>query len=202
MSTKQDRIAGLLVQGMKPAMVASIVGCDPSYISQLLKDEAFLYHLQSLNTELEAGEAPLEADVEDRKQETLFLADKMLAAEHHALDKILKEMPYLSGRDAIVALDVIGKRKDATLAQVFGPSKLGMGTPVAQPGHTTVQVTLTVPNICIPELTLSSNNEIISIGERSVAAMPTATLKQMLAKADEPPLEVSYENHASLAAAL
>lgn len=201
MSTKQDRIAGLLVQGMKPAMVASIVGCDPSYISQLLKDEAFLYHLQSLNTELEAGEAPLEADVEDRKQEALFLADKMLAAEHHALDKILKEMPYLSGRDAIVALDVIGKRKDATLAQAFGPKGILPSAPTVA-GHTTVQVTLTVPNICIPELTLSSNNEIISIGERSVAAMPTATLKQMLAKADEPPLEVSYENHASLAAAL
>ena len=201
MSTKQDRIAGLLVQGMKPAMVASIVGCDPSYISQLLKDEAFLYHLQSLNTELEAGEAPLEADVEDRKQETLFLADKMLAAEHHALDKILKEMPYLSGRDAVVALDVIGKRKDATLAQAFGPKGI-LPSAIPAPGHTTVQVTLTVPNICIPELTLSSNNEIISIGERSVAAMPTATLKQMLAKADEPPLEVSYENHASLAAAL
>lgn len=201
MSTKQDRIAGLLVQGMKPAMVATIVGCDPSYISQLLKDEAFLYHLQELNKELEDGEAIGEASAEDRKQETLFLADKMLAAEHHALDKILKEMPYLSGRDAVVALDVIGKRKDATLAQAFGPKGiLPSATPV--PGHTTVQVTLTVPNICIPELTLSSNNEIISIGERSVAAMPTATLKQMLAKADEPPLEVSYENHASLAAAL
>ena len=201
MSTKQDRIAGLLVQGMKPAMVATIVGCDPSYISQLLKDEAFLYHLQELNKELVEGEAIEDASVEDRKQETLFLADKMLAAEHHALDKILKEMPYLSGRDAVVALDVIGKRKDATLAQAFGPKGiLPAATPV--PGHTTVQVTLTVPNICIPELTLSSNNEIISIGERSVAAMPTATLKQMLAKADEPPLEVSYENHASLAAAL
>ena len=147
------------------------------------------------------GEAVEDASPEDRKQETLFLADKMLAAEHHALDKILKEMPYLSGRDAVVALDVIGKRKDATLAQAFGPKGiLPAATPA--PGHTTVQVTLTVPNICIPELTLSSNNEIISIGERSVAAMPTATLKQMLAKADEPPLEVSYENHASLAAAL
>lgn len=201
MSTKQDRIAGLLVQGMKPAMVASIVGCDPSYISQLLKDEAFLYHLQELNKELVEGEVIEEASAEDRKQETLFLADKMLAAEHHALDKILKEMPYLSGRDAVVALDVIGKRKDATLAQAFGPKGILPAAP-AVAGHTTVQVTLTVPNICIPELTLSSNNEIISIGERSVAAMPTATLKQMLAKADEPPLEVSYENHASLAAAL
>lgn len=201
MSTKQDRIAGLLVQGMKPAMVASIVGCDPSYISQLLKDEAFLYHLQELNKELENGEAVEDASPEDRKQETLFLADKMLAAEHHALDKILKEMPYLSGRDAIVALDVIGKRKDATLAQAYGPKGILPAAPTVA-GHTTVQVTLTVPNICIPELTLSSNNEIISIGERSVAAMPTATLKQMLAKADEPPLEVSYENHASLAAAL
>lgn len=201
MSTKQDRIAGLLVQGMKPAMVASIVGCDPSYISQLLKDEAFLYHLQELNKELVEGEVIEDASVEDRKQETLFLADKMLAAEHHALDKILKEMPYLSGRDAVVALDVIGKRKDATLAQAFGPKGILPAAPTVA-GHTTVQVTLTVPNICIPELTLSSNNEIISIGERSVAAMPTATLKQMLAKADEPPLEVSYENHASLAAAL
>lgn len=201
MSTKQDRIAGLLVQGMKPAMVATIVGCDPSYISQLLKDEAFLYHLQELNKELVEGEAIEEASAEDRKQETLFLADKMLAAEHHALDKILKEMPYLSGRDAVVALDVIGKRKDATLAQAFGPKGNLPAAPTVA-GHTTVQVTLTVPNICIPELTLSSNNEIISIGERSVAAMPTATLKQMLAKADEPPLEVSYENHASLAAAL
>lgn len=202
MSTKQDRIAGLLVQGMKPAMVASIVGCDASYISQLLKDEAFLYHLQELNKELENGESVEDASPEDRKQETLFLADKMLAAEHHALDKILKEMPYLSGRDAVVALDVIGKRKDATLAQAYGPKGILQPSQIGQPGHTTVQVTLTVPNICIPELTLSSNNEIISIGERSVAAMPTATLKQMLAKADEPPLEVPYENHASLAAAL
>lgn len=207
MSTKQDRIANLIVQGMQPSLISRIVGCDPSYISHLLKSEEFKYHVSCLKKEIEAGEpVDLEAGA-DRKQETLFYADKLAATEHTLLDKVIAEASYMTGKEAVMAIDVIGKRRDAVLNSLNPASK------AAQPALIGIQVTggdgatvnvvqLTIPSICAPELTLAGSSEIIAIGDRSVAPMPTTTLQKILEKEGDEPIEVQYENHASIAAAL
>ena len=193
MSTKQDRIASLLVRGMEPAMIARIVGCDPSYISQLLKDEAFQWHLQELSKEME--EEAVEGTKEHRQEEALFYTDRLAASEHEILDKILKELPYMAAREALVALDVVGKRRDAITTAIDRDKAKATFT---MDGQGTVQtVEITIPTICIPELTFSGNREIIAIGNKSVNPMPTGQLKKMLE-----PREVPYEHHESLSAAL
>lgn len=202
MSTKQDRIANLLVQGMAPTMIAAIVGCDPSYISSLLKDETFQYCLQGLKDDLATGEATLEDDTQSRKQETLLYVDRLQGAQHAALDKVIKELPYMNGREALMAIDILGKRQEASLATLSSP-KHGFGSFGDLPPGTTVRmVELTVPSICVPELTISGSSEIIALGDRSVAPMSTHNLRKMLSKANEVPLEVPYEDHTELAAAL
>ena len=37
----RDKILKLLGQGLTPQLVATAVGCEPSYVSQLLSEEAF-----------------------------------------------------------------------------------------------------------------------------------------------------------------
>ncbi len=193
MSTKTDRIASLLVRGMKPSMVAQVVGCDASYISQLLKDEAFQWHLQELSKEME--EEAVEATADHRKEEALYYTDRLAASEHEILDKILKELPYMAAREALVAMDVIGKRRDAITAAI--DKKAGHTTLNLDANGAVKTVEITIPSICIPELTFSGNREIIAIGNKSVSPMPTGQLRKMLETK-----EVPYEHHESLSAAL
>lgn len=198
MATIKDRIATLLVQGMKPRMIASIVGCDESYISQLLKNEDFVWHLEQLGVEME--EAATAAPEQVREKESLYYLDKLAGAEHHVLDKVLTELPYLSGRDALAALSEVGKRRDAMQASLDRAKGLSLAQQPTSPGQTIINLVL--PAMVLPELTFASNREIIAIGERSVAPMPTGKLQAMLDKESEAPLEAPYETHAELTAAL
>jgi hypothetical protein len=194
MATKQDRIAGLLAQGMAPSLVASLVNVDPSYISQLLKDEAFLYCLQELKTEL--AEEAIENLEEQRHEEALYYIDRLAATEHSILDKITKELSYMTGREALLALDVVGKRREAMQTGLQKQKALsGIGD--LPPGSTVRLVEIEIPNICVPELTFTDNREIIAIGNKSVNPMPAARLQKILSGQ-----EVTYENHADIAASL
>ena len=77
--TKIDRIAQLLVGGMNPALVASVVGVSKSYISQLLQDQDFKAALKEL-AEQQATEAPQSSDE--------VAKDKMIGIEHAAMDQL------------------------------------------------------------------------------------------------------------------
>jgi len=45
-----ERIKQLLGNGVVPSMVAEVVGCDISYISQLFKDETFASEITNVRT--------------------------------------------------------------------------------------------------------------------------------------------------------
>lgn len=173
--TKQDRIAQLLAQGMKPSMIAGIVGVTAPYISQLAADQDFKEHVAALITEL----AEEDAEGKDtRARERIHYVDTLAAAEHKVLDQILTSLQYMSGREQIAALDTIGKRRDAMEQQQARQSGAhGLGGEQA----TVRFVEITMPAICIPELQMGPNREILGIGDRSIAPMNTSKLNDLLA---------------------
>lgn len=176
--TKIDRIANLRARGMPASMIASLTGVDPSYISKLLKDEDFKYHVESLKTELAEAESATKDS--QREEEEAYLGDRYAAAEHKLLDKLVDLTDYMTPRDASSALEAVGRRRvaqeDARIKRMVAENG---GLLVGD--NSTVNITrITIPAICAPDLVIAGNNEIVAIGDRSVAPMPSAKLKDML----------------------
>lgn len=176
-TTKVDRIAELLAQGLPAAMVASITASSPSYISQLCSNPDFMEHINLLKieaAELEQDEASAELmEFENYK-------NKVRGAENLLLDRVIENIHYLSLPDTLRALTVIGARADA-----IDKRKL---TDFVANGGLTPQITnqtiisLELPAAMLPDIEYSDTNEIIKIGARTTAPMPTQTLQKLLDK--------------------
>ncbi len=176
--TKQDRIACLLAQGIAPSQVASIVGVHPSYVSQLAADPDFKAHVEELVGELAEREGGA-TEIEERKH----YRDKLAGAEHKIVDHILNSLVHSTAREAAAVLDVIGKRRD----QMDGSNGKGIiqaihaQSSTDDKGVTTTRVVqISIPDVCLPELKMAGNNEIVAIGDRSTAPMPVQALKKIL----------------------
>lgn len=176
--TKQDRIATLLAQGMPPSLVSTLVGVTPSYVSQLCKDQDFQHHIEALKTE--QAEEAAESEAAAKLAERNFYIDRLAAAEHKVLDSVINNIAYMDPKTQLLALDTLGKRRDSMEA---GMLRTGL-VPTLNPsgGSVSVQVVqLTMPTICVPELQLSSNREILAIGGRSINPLPSSKLNELLA---------------------
>ncbi len=157
-----ERIATLLSSGLKPSAVASIVGCSPARISQLLKDSP---DLQSLIAEKEAE--LLTKDIEDET-----LAAKYHAAENALIQQILDMAPSAELKDVTNALKVVSERQEKRKARI---------NPVTQGSLTINQtvVSLSLPKQALPALTLNAENEIISINERTLAPLASSNVEKL-----------------------
>ncbi len=78
----QDRIKSMLGQGLSGSVVASAVGCDPSYISQLMEVEEFKNEVLTAR----AGKA----------EHSVARDEKWDKVEDMALDKALQMLPLVS----------------------------------------------------------------------------------------------------------
>lgn len=161
----RNRILNYMAQGLKPAQVASIVGCTASYISQLGKDEAFLAEL-----------AEARAEAHKNVDEDKVLSNKYMSLEHKILDSIeqamaLAELPALTR-----ALEVIGTRQEKRAQRLAAPLR-GEGT--------TVIVNLTLPSHAVPEYQVNSQREVVAIGDREIAPMNSEGVKRLFASLTE-----------------
>lgn len=170
MSSKIDRIANLLASGMKPVMVARIVGVTDSYISQLQADPDFKSALEDLKAE-KAEQNSTEAE------EDSILKDKLKGAEHRIVDHILSRLDMMADGHAIAALRTIGDRHDAARKH----NLLTQAPALAGSQMATVRmVELTMPACAVPELILGKNKEIVSIGGREITPMPINALQNLI----------------------
>lgn len=169
MASKIDRIASLLVSGLAPSQIADIVAVSPSYISNLKADPDFQLHLQSLAEERLTDETEVDEDS--------IYKDKLAAAEHKIVSHILERLPYMADNHAILALSTVGNRRDAMQkANLMS----GIGSALKQNGGTVRMVEVTIPAAAVPDIVLGKNNEVISIGGRAIAPMPTSALQRMI----------------------
>lgn len=197
MMTKQDRIACLLAQGMQPSQVAHLTACQPSYVSQLLKDPDFQAYIKELIQE------QAEKEGSTVQEERNYYRDRLAAAEHKILDHIVTNIHNSTVREAAAVLDAVGRRRD-TMDGVGGK---GVMAAIAAEVHTnpdgsstTRMVQITMPDICLPELKMAGANEIVAIGDRSTAPMPAQALRKILAPdaPDDSPIPGGYTyEHAS-----
>ena len=149
----KDRIQKLLGSGLSPALVSSVVGCDPSFISQLLSEPDFALSVAEMRVR----------DIEVlRARDTKY--DSLEDAFLERLENLLPMM--LKPRDVLSALQVINAAKRRA-SEFITPQ-----TP------TTVNniVLLQLPTKTVSSFELNTKNEIISIDSNALVAMPTSLL--------------------------
>lgn len=161
----QERVASLLSAGLAPSQVATIVGCSPGLISQLKSDPDFMLLLEAKNAER------VEEDIEE-----VSLSAKYSAAEHALVKRVMEMAPAAELRDVTSALRVISERQEKM------KSRLNPVTPTALIQQTIVNLTL--PSHAIPRkaIEMTTNQEVISIGSRALAPMPSDAVTSLFSK--------------------
>jgi hypothetical protein len=151
-----DRILELLGQGLANSVVASAVGCEPSYISQLLEDSEFRLRVQ----ELRAGKA--EAAVKrDTSWDTI---------EQAALDRASSLVNLVSRpTDLIRIAHMANSAKRASKELVNNDST---GAPVVQ---------LVMPANATIHFQMNTSSQVVEVNGRSLASMPVQQLTKQLA---------------------
>lgn len=166
----KDQILHYLSNNIKPAQVATIVGCTPAYISQLLADEDFRAKLTAKLADQPVDAIEQKLDVKYESMEHAILARmeaSLMDAELPALTKALHTVALVQ--------DLKHKRKTPT---------------PMQPGNVTnIQlVTLSLPEqvrLAAPVVDMNSQNEILSIDNKPLAPMNSEGVKGLFAKLRE-----------------
>lgn len=160
----KDRIKHYLANGLKASEVASVLGCSPAYISQLLKNEDF-------KKEVEAAMLDNQAPASDR------LDVKYESLEHAIIGQMQSavigaELPHLSkALEAITkAQDVRHKMRNPAL--VNGPQLVQQVVNITLPAHA----------LQVPALTLNEKSEVIAIDSRPMASMTSSGVKNLFSQ--------------------
>lgn len=153
----KDKIKALLGQGHSPELVATIIGCDPSYISQLLENEAFRNEVSELR--VQALQAATERD---KKWDSL--EEKLLNKLHDAVDFVIKPREIL----AILSVANAAKRRGATATE-----SITINNQV---------VNLLMPTKLTATFTVNQNNQVIGVGDKSMLTMPSKNIEKLLAE--------------------
>ncbi len=154
----KDRILSLLGSGISLTLVASAVGCEPSYISQLLANEEFA--LAVATERCKDIEQALEVDNRyDR------LEDKLLERLENLLPMMLRP------REVLHALQIVNSAKRRS-------QEMQQGAPQQITNNI---VYLQLPTKAVNTFELSAQNEVISIEGKALVPMSTSALMKELA---------------------
>lgn len=150
----KDKIKALLGQGHSAELVSTIIGCDPSYISQLLEDELFRNEVSELRVQ-----ALQAATDRDRKWDGL--EDKLLDKINTAVDFVIKPREIAQ----LLSLANAAKRRGATAQE-------------------TITINSKVVNLLIPakltmNFSLNQNNQVIAVGEKSMLTLPSNKIDEL-----------------------
>lgn len=166
----KDRILKLLVSGYKQSDICGIVGCTPSYISQLMADEDFKAKVIAGMTEA-AQENDEEVHLENRYQKL----------KHKILNNIEESLPNAELPQLVRALEVVDKVEDNTKRRKM---------PVPSAGNV-INGTVHITNIALPAhalaapapiVTLNEKSEIIAIDNKPLAPMSSTGVKNIFSQ--------------------
>lgn len=151
----KERIIEMLGQGLSATQVANAVGCDDSYISQLLADETVSAQVSALRAE--AFSKYVDQD------------KRLDAAEAAALDKLASLATYIT--------------KPTEAARVYGilnAAKRRTVDSVNQQQAVAQTVALDLPAAARVRFTLTNDKQVIEIEGRSMTTMPARNLASQL----------------------
>lgn len=151
MHQDKDRILKLLGSGLGGEVVSATVGCDPSYISQLMSDEDF-------------------------RQKVLALRIESLTADT-ARDRAIDEIEDVLIEKLKAGLDFLVSTKDILRAYAVINAAKRRG---AKATDTTVVnnniVNLILPRIIVQKYTLSRTGEVVEVEGRPLVTVPAQQL--------------------------
>ena len=165
-STK-DKALKLLGQGIPAINVAQALGCEPSYISQLMADDQFSAAVQELRYKSLSNAT-------DRDERLNMLEDKLINKVNQDIDN--NPLAFRSTMDRVRALSMIN-----------GMKRRGANSDAQISGHTTI-VNLTLPTQVINKFTkenlneiqLDINNQVVKVGNQDLITMQSGTLTNIL----------------------
>lgn len=153
--TLAERIKQLLGQNIPGSMVASAVGCDPSYVSQLMEDENFKREVLTLRAERAEG-----AVKRDNSWDNV---------EQMALDKATQMLPLVSRPSDLIRIAAMANAAKRRSAEYGGAGENSAPT-----------VTLSLPASATVHLQMNIQSQVVEIDGRSLAALPTKHLVEKL----------------------
>lgn len=151
--SRRERIIGLLANRVAPSIIADIVVCSPSYVSQI-------------SAEPEVAEYLLSSRTKQTEKDVMYddLLDKAAERALHRINSALPTANLAQAVRALGTLDKIGRRtRDSNHS-----------APVV-----TTQVTIVVPARVQTTLVLNRDNEIIEAGGRPLASATPEILAKM-----------------------
>lgn len=158
MAVNKERVKELLGTGLGPEVVASAVGCDISYISQLLADEHFASEVSTLRTAALTQHTRRDATING-------IEDKLLAQ----LDEMVTERAFYKPRDVLSAMAIVNRA-------------VRRGAPPAQTGTTINNViNLSLPANVVRKFTTNRNSEVVEVEGQTLVTMPAHQLLKQLA---------------------
>lgn len=161
----KERILEYLAAGIPGGQVATIVGCTPAYVSQLLKDDDF--------------KAELRARLQDvpENAEEVSLDAKYTSLEHSIIAQMQSSMATAEMPALTQALRVVSERQEKRRIQ----KNPALAPPLAQVN--VVQLTLPAAFQQQPQkIVMNENKEVLSIGNNVLAPLSVDGVKSLFSK--------------------
>lgn len=171
----KERILNYLAAGLSPVKAASIVGCSPSYVSQLCKDAGFQAELEQkiLNKPEDAAENDIDTKYQSLEHTVLkAMEDAVIGAELPALTR---------------ALEVISKTRDMKF-QRKNPQQVN---PLGITNLNVISVSLPAHALQQPTVEMNSQGEILAINNRALAPMSSDGVKNLFEQIRTKPTSVA-----------
>lgn len=156
--TLSEQIRTMLGDGIEPIAISRALGCEPSYISQLMEDEDFKISVQ--------------------QQRVINLTDatsrdkKLSKLEDMAIEKLEHTLPFISRPMEAARI----------LAIVNNTKRRGAELNGAQAQGSAPTVILNLPEAARVSFTFNSSSQIVDVEGRSMAPLPNTKLLEMAAQ--------------------
>lgn len=175
------RIMKLLGSGCTQEEASRAVGCDPSYIAQLMGEIDFRSQVNEI--------------VKKTFEEQSKIDDTYLEIEKKMSERLLSITDSVWSPDSVLRVLKFAneaKRKVAPASRADNPGANGSGgTTVVVP------VTLVVPMQVAKEFILNPNNEIVGLNGQELTTLPSANINKLVAdKKEQVKLELKKSNGA------
>jgi hypothetical protein len=154
-STLASQIISLLTENISPALIASTLGCDPSYISQISAAHAEEIRAARLSKQTAA----------------ISRDNKLDAVEDRLISRLDETIPYLHKPGEIArVLQIVNSAKRRTAPADLSASSL-QGAPI---------VTIVLPSGAQNPLIINqANNQVVQIGQTPLIPLQVAALERM-----------------------
>lgn len=151
----QDKIIELLGRGYAQTIVASAVGCDESYISQLVSQPEVRDQISALRLTHVHASVALDDGVDD--------------LEARALDKMHQMLPFITKPMEAIRIYQIANAAKRRSSEVS--SAVESKAPIVQ---------FVLPSVMAVQFKLSSDKQVVEINGKSMSALPSARLNKQL----------------------